>query len=80
MTGAEARYKDIYTADDLNNQEANYGLTINLKGDAIYETSSAGTGYTSWFGYYLICLIPQVHGFPAVTVSTLAPLRGYLIS
>jgi hypothetical protein len=52
ITGAAAQYKDIYTVGGTDDSATNYSLTINFKGDAVYETSNAGTGCTSWFGDY----------------------------
>jgi type IV pilus assembly protein PilA len=52
ITGAASQYKDVYTVGGTDDQATNYGLTINFKGDAVYETSSTGTGSTSWFSDY----------------------------
>lgn len=48
---ADGKYKDVYEADASDEQYANYVLSANKKGDAIYETSnySLGNGYNAWF-------------------------------
>lgn len=53
--GANAMYKNIYTGGATDTTAAHYALTINKKGDAIYEVNS-DTGYggmpvgsTPWF-------------------------------
>jgi hypothetical protein len=52
ITGAAARYKDVYTVGGTDDQATNYGLAVNFKGDAIYETSNNINGSYSWFGDY----------------------------
>jgi hypothetical protein len=52
IISADNKYKNIYTVGGTDDQPTNYGLTINFKGDAVYETSNAGTGSTSWFADY----------------------------
>jgi hypothetical protein len=49
---ADSKYKDIYTVGGTDDIATNYGLTINHKGDAVYETSNSYTGSTSWFGEF----------------------------
>ena len=50
ILNANAKYKDIYTKAATDDSTNNYALTINKKGDAIYETSNSSTGIYSWFG------------------------------
>lgn len=52
MVSAASQYKDIYTVGSTDDQAINYGLTINKKGDAIYETSNNISGPYSWFSDY----------------------------
>jgi type IV pilus assembly protein PilA len=52
LYNAAVQYKDVYTVGGTDDQPTNYGLTINFKGDAVYETSNVGTGSNSWFGDY----------------------------
>ncbi len=52
IVSADLKYKDIHDIEDPDNQSNNYTLSINSKGDAIYETSSDINGAYSWFGDY----------------------------
>ena len=52
IISASAKYKDIYTKGNPDNQLNNYGLAINKKGDAVYETSNNIDGSYSWFNDY----------------------------
>ena len=52
IINAVSKYKDIYTKGNDDEQFNNYGLTINNKGDAIYETSNNIGGSYSWFNDY----------------------------
>jgi hypothetical protein len=49
---APSKYKDVYTIGATDTADDNYNLTINSKGDAVYETSTSGTGQTTWYGNY----------------------------
>jgi hypothetical protein len=49
LKNAAAQYKDIYTKASIDNNINNYNLAINLKGDAIYETSSTVNDANSWY-------------------------------
>jgi hypothetical protein len=40
LVNADSKYKDIYNIGTAGDTETNYDLTINHKGDAIYETSA----------------------------------------
>jgi hypothetical protein len=46
---ADNKYKNIYEVAPTDSESNNYALTISSKGDAIYETSAAGTGTTTWY-------------------------------
>jgi hypothetical protein len=52
ITSAAAQYKDVYAVGGTDDQATNYGLAINFKGDAVYETSNNINGSYSWFGDY----------------------------
>ena len=53
ILAADAKYKDVYQVDPSDDAMSNYLLSINKKGDAIYETSECGgTGYCSWYDDY----------------------------
>ena len=52
LVNADLKYKDVYSKATTDTGANNYGLTINKKGDAIYETSTAGAGTTGWYGDY----------------------------
>ena len=52
IINAVNKYKDVYLKGSTDNAQNNYNLTINKKGDAVYETSNSHTGSTSWFGDY----------------------------
>jgi type IV pilus assembly protein PilA len=60
ITGTATQYKDVYTVGATDDQPTNYGLTINFKGDAVYETSNNINGSYSWFGDY--SYIPNTSG------------------
>jgi hypothetical protein len=49
---ADPKYKDVYKVASNDTATDNYALTINKKGDAIYETSSTGSDMTAWYGNF----------------------------
>ncbi len=49
---AESKYKDVYAKGNTDNAQNNYNLTINKKGDAVYETSNNTDGSYAWFNDY----------------------------
>lgn len=53
IINAVSKYKDIYTKNTTDDNANNYLLTVNKKGDAVWETSSnaIATGL-GWFGDY----------------------------
>ncbi len=48
---AVSKYKDVYLKGSTDEQVNNYGLAINQKGDAVYETSNNIGGSYAWFNY-----------------------------
>jgi hypothetical protein len=50
LIAAPSQYKDIYEKGTTDNNGNNYNLTINKKGDAVYETSSYYVGNYAWRG------------------------------
>ena len=52
ITGAGNQYKDVYTVGGTDDQANNYALTVNKKGDAVWETSNNINGSYAWFGDY----------------------------
>ncbi len=47
------KYKDVYQKNAVDDNKNNYLLTINKKGDAVYETSTTGIdGLYAWFNGY----------------------------
>ena len=46
------KYKDVYKLGTTDSSENNYQANKGIKGDAVYETSTAGTGSTSWHEDY----------------------------
>jgi hypothetical protein len=49
---ADNKYKNVYSVASTDSESNNYAVAISSKGDAIYETSSAGSGTTSWYSDY----------------------------
>ena len=49
---AAEKYKDRYAYGSPDNQANNYTANASRYGDAVYETSTSGTGATSWFSDY----------------------------
>jgi hypothetical protein len=49
ITGATAQYKDVYAKGTTDDCPSNYVLAVNLKGDALYETSTTGSAANAWF-------------------------------
>jgi hypothetical protein len=52
ILSTENKYKNIYTVASTDSEPNNYALSINKKGIAVYETSTSGSGATSWNGDY----------------------------
>jgi Tfp pilus assembly protein PilE len=49
LVNAASQYKDLYILSG-DTRSGNYIATSGQKGDAVYETSTSGTGATAWFG------------------------------
>lgn len=51
LVNAEAKYKDVYSkgSSDTSISANNYAAASSKYGDAVYETSSSGSGSTSWY-------------------------------
>ena len=52
IMSADGKYKDVYTVGGTDDQANNYALTVNKKGDAVWETSNNINGSYSWFADY----------------------------
>jgi type IV pilus assembly protein PilA len=52
IINANGKYKDVYTVGGTDDQANNYALTVNKKGDAVWETSNNINGSYSWFSDY----------------------------
>ncbi len=52
LINADDKYKNVYAVSPTDTEPTNYLLTISFKGDAIYETSNAGTGAFGWYSDY----------------------------
>jgi hypothetical protein len=60
---SDNKYKNVYEVASADSDLNNYDLTISSKGDAIYETSSSGTGLTSWYGDYSYMIRTDISWF-----------------
>jgi hypothetical protein len=49
LVNAMAQYKDVYTSSGGDTGLENYAAASGRSGDALYETSTAGEGSTSWY-------------------------------
>jgi hypothetical protein len=49
LTSAAGQYKDIYSVAATDTRANNYALTINKKGDAIYEISDSAGDSRAWY-------------------------------
>ena len=49
LVNAAAKYKDVYSVGSSDIESNNYVAASSKYGDAVYETSSSGTGKTSWY-------------------------------
>jgi prepilin-type N-terminal cleavage/methylation domain-containing protein len=53
IISADNKYKDVYQKNTTDDNANNYLLTVNFKGDAVYETSSNGIAtQLGWFSDY----------------------------
>ena len=52
ILAVDNKYKDVYTVSSTDSEANNYALVTNKKGEAVYETSTSGSGSTSWNSDY----------------------------
>ncbi len=55
LVNAAAKYKDVYSVGSSDSNSNNYAVSTPANGhygDAVYETSSSGSGSTSWYSDY----------------------------
>ena len=50
LVNGDAKTKNVYTKASTDDSINNYNQNAGVYGDAIYETSSNGSGITSWYG------------------------------
>ncbi len=62
LVNAESKYKDLYTKGINDDKATNYAAAIGKYGDAVYETSNAGTTTTS--GWYVDLISMPYAGGP----------------
>ena len=52
VNSSDARTKNVYTKASTDSYENNYQQNKGVYGDAVYETSTSGSGAKSWYGDY----------------------------
>ena len=52
VNSSDAKTKNVYTKASTDNYEDNYQQNKGVYGDAMYETSTSGSGTTSWYSDY----------------------------
>ena len=52
LVNGDAKTKNVYSKASSDSYENNYNANSSKYGDAVYETSTNGSGSTSWYGYY----------------------------
>ena len=52
VNSSDARTKNVYTKASTDSYENNYQQNKGVYGDAVYETSTSGSGGTSWYSGY----------------------------
>ena len=52
LVNGDAKTKNVYTKASTDSYENNYQQNKGVYGDAVYETSTSGSGATSWYGDY----------------------------
>ena len=52
LVKGDAKTKNVYAKASADNYENNYQQNKGVYGDAVYETSTSGSGSTSWYGDY----------------------------
>ena len=50
LVNGEAKTKNVYMPASTDNGTNNYNQNAGVYGDAVYETSTSGSEYTSWYG------------------------------
>ena len=54
LVNGDAKTKNVYSKGSSDNRDSNYSANSGKYGDAVYETSTSGSGSTSWYGNYSI--------------------------
>ena len=52
LVNGDAKTKNVYSKASSDSYENNYNANSGKYGDAVYETSTSGSGTTSWYGDY----------------------------
>ena len=52
LVNGDAKTKNVYSKGSSDNATDNYNANSSKYGDAVYETSTNGSGSTSWYGDY----------------------------
>ena len=52
LVNGDAKTKNVYSKASTDNNTNNYNANSSKYGDAVYETSTNGSGSTSWYGDY----------------------------
>ena len=52
LVNGAAKTKNVYSKASTDNNTNNYNANSSKYGDAVYETSTSGSGSTSWYGDY----------------------------
>ena len=52
LVNGDAKTKNVYSKASSDSYENNYNANSSKYGDAVYETSTSGSGSTSWYGDY----------------------------
>ena len=52
LVNGDAKTKNVYNKASSDNNTNNYNANSSKYGDAVYETSTSGSGSTSWYGDY----------------------------
>ena len=58
LVNGDSKTKNVYEKGSSDNSSSNYSANTGVYGDAVYETSTSGSGTTSWYGDY--------SGFPSL--------------
>ena len=54
LVNGESKTKSVYSKASSDSYENNYNENSSKYGDTVYETSTSGSGSTSWYGNYSI--------------------------